>query len=497
MGTTILNSQLSINSQLIMHVEYDTVIGLEIHIQLNTNTKAFCSDINGSENEPNIQISPISMAHPGTLPKLNLNHWKKAIKLGIALGCDVNEYHYFDRKNYFYPDLPKGYQITQDKIPFCSNGKISYFSENEVKTIRLHHIHMEEDAGKLIHNLDDSNTFLDINRAGSPLLEIVTLPEFSSGQEVSDFLAELQKTVQFLDISNANMESGEFRCDCNVSVKVKGSQILGERCEIKNQNSRKFAKAAIEYEAKRQINILNAGGKIVNETMLFDPNTGETRSMRKKESVNDYRYFPEPDLPPMFISKEMIDNLKSDISILPVEAIIKLKNQYQLSVQDAMVLTEDIVTTNFCLQLLKTTKDAKEMTDLLILKLIPYCKSENISVNKLKSPQELDEWVDFIKSGKSSKSAVYQQVFPEWIESQETSENIALRLGLIKSENQNFLDEIISKVLSENQSKVKEYNAGKKGLIGFFTGLVIKHAGGSADPKVVKEKLESALSKSI
>lgn len=475
-------------------MSYETVIGLEIHIQLLSESKAFCSDANEYNATPNTNISAISLAHPGTLPNMNIAHLEKAVLLGLAFGSHINTFNYFDRKNYFYPDLPKGYQITQNKAPYCKGGNISFYSEGEFKSIRLHHIHMEEDAGKSVHDLHDALTLVDINRAGVPLLEIVTEPDFRSGQEVSDFMAELQKTVKYLGISDGNMEEGSFRCDCNVSVRVKGSTILGERCEIKNMNSRRFAKMAIEYEAQRQIDIITNGGIIQKTTMLYDPVANVTRPMRKKESENDYRYFPEPDLPPMMITSDYIAHIAGKLVSLPIQRYQRLTNDYQLSHADAEVLTEDITWCDAFFQLTQETTEYKDLSELFIHKVIPYIKSNHKTLSDVGYLYNIFQFVDLLNSQTVAKSAAYQHVFPLWItDTNQNPHDIALKLNLVKSDDQSFLDEIIQSVLHAFPDKVKEYRKGKKGLIGFFMGQVIQKSGGKTDPKVLQRKMEEAL----
>ena len=292
-----------------MSSSYETVIGLEIHVQLNTKSKAFCRDTNRFGDNANTNISEVSLALPGTLPNLNRSQVLSAIKLGVSLDCDINKNSRFDRKNYTYPDLPKGYQITQDQKPICIGGQFTFKTGENYKTIRLHHIHMEEDAGKSIHDIDKTLTCLDYNRAGTPLLEVVTEPDFRSGQEVSDFMSAFQTLIRYIDISDANMEEGSLRCDCNVSVRTDANAPLGTRAEVKNVNSKKFAKQAIEFEAERQWGIITAGGEVIQETRLFEAESGKTYSMRKKEDALDYRYFPDPDLQSIIIADKVIKNL--------------------------------------------------------------------------------------------------------------------------------------------------------------------------------------------
>jgi aspartyl-tRNA(Asn)/glutamyl-tRNA(Gln) amidotransferase subunit B len=297
--------------------DFEIVIGLEIHVRLNTKSKAFCSDLNEYGNPPNSNISVISLAHPGSLPFVNKSQIQKAIKMGLALGSEISTQTYFDRKHYFYPDLPKGYQLTQDKMPICIGGKINIPD----REIRIHHIHMEEDAGKLIHSDNSNESYVDHNRAGVPLLEIVTEPDLRSGQEVHDFMQSMIQLIEWIDISDANLEEGSFRCDCNVSIRPKGASKLGERCEIKNLNSKKFARQAVESEARRQYDVIKEGGAIKNQTMSFDPVSGKTTPTRSKESVHDYRYFQDPDLLPIQLSSELIESLNNEIHPLPTEVI--------------------------------------------------------------------------------------------------------------------------------------------------------------------------------
>ncbi|MFZ1750155.1 MAG: Asp-tRNA(Asn)/Glu-tRNA(Gln) amidotransferase subunit GatB, partial [Saprospiraceae bacterium] len=354
----------------------------------------------------------------------------------------------------------------------------------------------EEDAGKSIHDQHDSFSLVDINRAGVPLLEIVTEPDFRSGQEVSDFMAELQRVVQYLQISDANMEEGAFRCDCNVSVKKIGVEVLGERCEIKNMNSRRYAKNAIEYEAKRQIDVLESGGDIQKTTMLYDPIENVTRPMRKKESENDYRYFPEPDLPPVSLSQSYIDETKASLTMLPIDRYLLFSEQYHLSAADADFLCENKLWSDTTLALIGKTDQPKELIELMLNKIIPHIKAENIEINELGESSHILSFIQMISNEKVAKSAAYQHVFPLWVvDISQSPEVIASSLGMIKSDDQSFLDEIISTIISENEDKVSAYQSGKTGLLGFFMGQVKQKAGGSADPVIMKEKLEARLKK--
>lgn len=473
---------------------YETVIGLEVHIQLNTKTKAFSSELNQFDLIPNQNISAVTLALPGTLPAANTVHVNKAVKLGLAFGCKINQINYFDRKNYFYPDLPKGYQITQDAQPVCKGGNITFKSGGKDVTIRIHHIHMEEDAGKSSHDQSDHYSLIDYNRAGTPLLELVTEPDFRSGQEVHDFLAYLQKVVQYLDVSDGNMEEGSIRCDCNVSVRPFGSDTYGERREIKNVNSKRFAKTAIEFESEEQVKIIQNGGTIYKTTMLFDPETGATRPMRKKETENDYRYFPEPDLPPVYISQALLEAIQKEIKWMPHTLAKELSERYNVPEQHIDLLTENLNVAEYFIQLAGKTDDTKELADLVVLKLLPMSQAAGKSLKELTTQDRIIGIISFIKSGKASKAAIYQSLVSLAIEQPEVCvTELAERLDLLKSDDQDFLDDIIIKVMNEFPDKVKEYKGGKKGLIGFFIGQVKKEAGNKADPQTLNEKLITAL----
>jgi aspartyl-tRNA(Asn)/glutamyl-tRNA(Gln) amidotransferase subunit B len=471
---------------------YETVIGLEVHIQLNTISKAFAADDNSFILSPNEHISSITLALPGTLPKANNAHIEKALKLCIALESSINKVNYFDRKNYFYPDLPKGYQITQDKKPIGIGGQFSFYSEGMKKNIRIHHLHMEEDAGKSNHEIDSNYSLIEYNRAGTPLIELVTEPDFRSGQEVHDFLAAIQQLVQYLDISDGNMEEGSIRCDCNVSVRPQGQKTYGERCEIKNINSKKFARQAITYEAQRQMTEINNGNDIHKTTMLFDTHTGTTHPMRKKETENDYRYFPEPDLCPMHISDSTIDKIKSELDYLPWTLKEKILND---GIQEniANILTESKHNGLYYLNLSHKT-NAKELSDLMANKLIPIAIEKSISIDKLITESNIIEFINLITKEKINKANAYTKLLPHLIEKSDFDvEKLAVELNLIMEDNQAFLDALIEEVLKDNPAKLKEYNSGKKGLIGFFMGQVKLKAGNNINPQILKDKLEKRL----
>ena len=474
--------------------EYTTVIGLEVHVQLNTTSKAFCADLNQFGDDPNVNISAVSLALPGTLPVLNLAQVKSAIKLAHALKSEIDPKNRFDRKNYFYPDLPKGYQITQDNAPICNGGYLEYISDGKTKRVAIHHVHMEEDAGKNIHDLYAHYSVVDINRAGTPLLEIVTEPDLRSAQEVHDFIAALQQLVRYLDISDGNMEEGSLRCDVNVSVMPVGSTEYGERNEIKNVNSKKFARTAVEYESKRQIKILESGGTIEKNTLLFDPEKGTTKPMRSKEEVNDYRYFPDPDLPPLNLSKEFIEDAISEIDLLPWTAKKSLIEDFGRSEYEAEILSrEKDIALNFMSYGVEK-EQWNTLSNFFINQLLPYRQQSEKDIASF-NRQNITAFVKLLDSGKVSKSVALKTLSEIVLSSIENLniEELAKRENLIQSQDQDFLDQLISDVMSQNIDKVKAYQKGKKGLIGFFMGQVMGRAKGKANPQVLTEKLSKAL----
>lgn len=458
---------------------YEVVIGLEVHVQLATKSKAFCSDSTGFGGLPNTHVSPISLGHPGTLPRINEKQVQFAVELGLALGCEINRVNRFDRKNYFYADLPKGYQITQDAEPICIGGQLG--------PIRLHHIHMEEDAGKSMHSEEGPFSVIDLNRAGVPLLEIVTEPDFRSAEEVETFMLDMRRMVRYLGVSDGNMEQGSMRCDCNVSVRKKGDLKLGERCEIKNLNSMRYAKKAIEYEFNRQVQLIENGESVVRQTLHFDPQSGITTPIRDKEDANDYRYFPDPDLCDILISEDFLDHIKANMPLLPEQMRNRLIQEYHLSEYDANLISEDPEVAHYYLSLVSDIGDFKALSKLLINKIIPYCNESKFSITNFPlSPQIIAEFIELIQKGIVSNSAAYQFLFSELLERVNDGISPALlakELNLIQESDEDLLEGVVIKLLDAYPDKVKAYKNGKKGLIGFFMGEVMKETKGKADPK--------------
>ncbi|GLR19370.1 Asp-tRNA(Asn)/Glu-tRNA(Gln) amidotransferase subunit GatB [Portibacter lacus] len=475
--------------------DYEVVVGLEVHVQLNTESKAFNRDYNQFGSDPNTNVSAITLAHPGTLPKANKKHIEKALILALATGSKINKKNQFDRKNYFYPDLPKGYQITQDRYPICEGGSITFETGGKMKTIRLHHIHMEEDAGKSAHDISDKYTMLDYNRAGTPLVEMVTEPDLRSAQEVHDFMGAVQSMVKYLGISDGNMEEGSMRCDCNVSIRLKGATEYGERCEIKNVNSKKFAKQAVTYEYKRQFKLVSKGISFSKQTLNFNPDTGVTTPLRSKEDAHDYRYFPDPDLPPLLITDEYIASVKKNMPMLPEAYRTLLVKDYGLSDYNAGVITKEKSYADYFLRLAKSESDYETLAKVVINKILPLVQNEESDIaEQVMADERVLEYVGLIRSGKVSPSAANQFLFPEILENPaEEMMEIAKRLNLIKSDDQGFVKVLIDELLAEHPAELEKFRNGNKALVGFFMGQAMKKAGGKADPKVLKTEIMKKL----
>ncbi|MAY84728.1 MAG: Asp-tRNA(Asn)/Glu-tRNA(Gln) amidotransferase GatCAB subunit B [Flavobacteriales bacterium] len=480
-----------------MFGDYEVVVGLEIHIQLLTKSKAYSSDSTEFGALPNSNISPISLGHPGTLPKFNHKTLEYGIRLGLACGSTIREENQFARKNYFYADLPKGYQITQDTTPLCNGGEVMIKDdEGNDKRIGITRIHMEEDSGKSIHDLDPYHTLIDLNRAGVPLLELVSEPDIRSPQEAYNYLTEVRKLVRYLEICDGNMEEGSMRCDANVSVRKKGSKEFGERTETKNLNSIRNVYRAIEFEAKRQIEVIEAGGSIHMETRGFDAVKGVTISQRSKEMAHDYRYFPEPDLQRIFVKEDEISSVKSELPPLPNEVFRRLTKDFELSEYDAGVLTEDKEFVLFFLDLCEHTKNYKAAANWMngAVKSVLNDKTIHISEFKIK-PQQIAEIIEMVDSGATSNTIANQKIFPALLENPEASpKKLAEENNWIQESNSDAISEFIEEALNKFPEKVEEYKAGKKSLMGLFMGEVMKSSKGKADPKMatqlLKEKLE-------
>jgi aspartyl-tRNA(Asn)/glutamyl-tRNA(Gln) amidotransferase subunit B len=478
-----------------MKENYTLVVGLEVHAQLLTSSKAYSSDSTEYGNLPNTNISVITLAHPGTLPKANEKVVEYAIKMGLACGAEITRYNYYDRKNYFYPDLPKGYQITQDKTPICRGGGIKIkLKDGREKYINLTRIHMEEDAGKSMHLPGSEESLIDLNRAGVPLIEIVSEPDIRHSEEAYAYLTEIRKLLRYLEICDGNMEEGSLRCDANISVMPKGSNTFGKKVEVKNMNSFRNVQRAIEYEMERQVNLIESGQEVVSETRMFDATTGETYSLRTKESLNDYRYFPEPDLQPVIITDQYLNDIKSALPALPNELLERFMQQFGLPEYDALVLTESKEIALYFDKICKLTTNYKQASNWMMGPVKSYLNELTLHISDFPlKPDDIADLIALVQSNKVSNSAAAQEIFPKMITTGKKAETLAYELNLIQESNEDALIPVIKQVLASYPDKVEEYKNGKKGLMGLFMGEVRKATQGKADPKVATRLISEIL----
>jgi aspartyl-tRNA(Asn)/glutamyl-tRNA(Gln) amidotransferase subunit B len=466
--------------------KYEIVIGLEVHAQLSTQSKVFNTDSTEFGNLPNSNVSVHTLAHPGTLPKLNKKVVEYAMKMGLACKSEISRYQYFDRKNYFYPDLPKGYQTTQDKTPICKGGFLPIkLKSGGVKNVHLTKIHMEEDAGKSMHLDYETDTLVDLNRAGVPLIEIVTEPEIRNADEAYTFLTEIRKLVRYLEICDGNMEEGSLRCDVNISLRLKGASEFGKKVEVKNLNSFNYVRRAIEFETERQATILEKGETVLSETRTFNTVEFKTYSLRTKEDLNDYRYFPEPDLQPLTISEAWLVEIKANLPALPQELYDKFTKEYNLSEYDASVLTDTKEIALYFDDMCQKTKHFKSASNWLMGPVKSYLNELTISIKDFPlTTASMVELIDLVESNKVSNSMATQKIYPELLKNpSKTALQIAEELNLLQESGDDFIKPLIQDVLAKFPEKVKEYKAGKTGLLGMFVGEVMKVAKGKADPK--------------
>ena len=472
---------------------WETVIGLETHVQLSTKTKLFSRASTAFGASPNTNVNLIDCGLPGVLPSVNKEAFYKAIRFGMAVNATINQTSIFDRKNYFYADLPKGYQITQMDLPIVLGGSIEINLDGLTKTINITRAHLEEDAGKSIHDEFDGFSAIDLNRAGTPLLEIVSEPEISSAKEAVAYMKAMHQLVTFLDVSDGNMAQGSLRCDANVSIRKKGDQELGTRTEIKNINSFKFIEKAINFEIKRQIKILENGEKVTQETRLYDSSKDETRPMRSKEFANDYRYFPEPDLLPVVISDEEITKIRDEFPELPKEKEIRYQKQFGLSAYDAQIIASSKSMADFFEAALKKTKNYSLLSNWLIGEISAYLNKKQIEIHESKLSADnvamlINRIDDQTISGKIGKS-----IFEEMYESGSSVDEIIESQGLKQISDDGAIEEIILTVINENPDQVAAYLAGKDKLFGFFVGQVMKLTEGKANPMTVNTILKNKL----
>ena len=474
---------------------YEPVIGLEVHAQLLTKSKLFCSDSAQFGNLPNTNVSAISLAHPGTLPMMNKKAVELAIKLGLAFNCDIVRDNYFARKNYFYPDLPKGYQVTQHTTPICKNGAIPIHVNGTEKNVLLNRIHLEEDAGKSIHDADESYTCIDLNRAGVSLLEIVSEPDLYSSEEAFAYVTEIRKMVRHLDICDGNMEEGSMRCDANISVRLRGEKKLGTKVEVKNLNSIRNVKKAIDFEINRLIQLLENGERVIQQTRSFDADNGITFSLRSKEEANDYRYFPEPDLTPFLISEEQINLIRSFLPELPAQLEQRLIRQYSLSKEAAKIIADDRETSAFFKKIISETKNYKAIANWIIGPVKSYLHENNIEISQLSiSPKTMADLIDLVEDDKVSFGIAASKIFPVLIQFPAKNPlEVARESDLIQEKNDEALHIWVDEVLADMPEKVSEYKKGKKNLTGLFAGEVKKKSKGKADMQAVIKILNQKL----
>jgi len=475
----------------IQYDAYEIVVGLEVHAQLLTNSKLFCGDSAAFGGEPNTHISPITMGHPGTLPKLNKKAITYAVKMGLACNCSITRHNYFARKNYFYPDLPKGYQLSQHTTPVCTEGYVTIRMPEGIKNVRLNRIHMEEDAGKSLHDVDPKNTSVDLNRAGVPLVEIVTEPDLRSGDEAYAYLTELRKLLRYLEICDGNMEEGSMRCDANVSVRKKGDPKLGTKVEVKNLNSIRNVKRAIEYEAKRMIEVIENGGTIIQQTRSFDAGNGTTFALRTKEDANDYRYFADPDLTPFVVTEELLNDVRSSIPALPEERANRYMQQLQLPEYDARVITDEKELADYFEQIIEYTANYKAAANWMLGPVKSWLNENNQPITALPvEPATIASLIALIDSNQLNFSVASTRVFAALLkEPNKQPLQIAKELNLLQDSDEGNVAAWIEEVLNKMPDKVAEYKKGKKGLIGLFVGEVKKVSKGKADPKLTNDIL--------
>ena len=475
--------------------DWETVIGLEIHAQIISKSKLFSGASTNFGSEPNTQVSLVDAAMPGMLPVINKDCVKQAIKTGLGLNGQINKRSVFDRKNYFYPDLPQGYQISQFTQPIVGKGSIEIdLKDGSSKKIGITRLHLEQDAGKSVHDLEPNKTYIDLNRSGIALMEIVSEPDIRSAEEAQEYVKKLRSILRYIGTCDGNMDEGSLRCDVNISVRKKGEE-LGTRSEIKNVNSIKSIGQAVDYEFKRQIEIINSGGKIDQETRLFDEKKGETRSMRTKEEAHDYRYFPDPDLPPLEIKDDWINQIKKNLPELPDVKKEKLIKEHKISSYEAAILVSDKNNVEFFDKIINENKkrNPKNIANWIIGDLFSLLNKNNLEIkNSPVKAEDLGELIDLIEDSTIS-GKIAKNVFEEMFKTKKKAKDIIEKKGLKQITNIDEIETIINKVLNNNKDKVEEYKSGKEKLFGYFIGQVMQETEGTANPGIVNEILKKKL----
>ncbi len=477
----------------IAHERFEAVIGLEVHAQLLTKSKAFAPVAAIYGEAPNTQVTPLCLGHPGTLPVINENLVRYIIKMGLATNCGVAPKSIFARKNYFYPDLPKGYQISQFDTPICHDGYLDIELEDYEKRIGITRIHMEEDAGKSIHDQDPYNTLVDLNRAGTPLIEIVSEPDLRTPQEAYAYLTKIKQIVQYLEICDGNMEEGSLRCDANVSVRPRGREKFGTRTELKNMNSFRNVEKAIEYEIYRQIELIEGGGEVVQQTRLWDTSKMQSRPMRSKEEAHDYRYFPEPDLPPIIVTSEMLDEIKAELPELADVRQKRFAKEYGMSEVDAVTITESRYLADYFESVAEYSGNPKAASNMVLSEVLRVLNEQSIDIGEFSiTPQKLSELIKLKEEDKINSSAM-QTIFNEMLNSEKSPEELAKEMNLIQVSDSGFLEELVDEIIAKNPDEVQRYKDGKKQLMGFFVGQAMKASKGKANPKMVTQMVSKKL----
>ncbi|MGQ0503831.1 MAG: Asp-tRNA(Asn)/Glu-tRNA(Gln) amidotransferase subunit GatB [Myxococcaceae bacterium] len=473
--------------------DFQPVIGLEVHAQLLTQSKIFCGCSTKFGAPPNQNTCPVCLGMPGVLPVLNERVVEFAIRAGLALSCTVKKQSVWSRKNYFYPDLPKGYQITQFDQPICEHGKLSFESAETEKTVRILRIQMEEDAGKNVHDADPRSSLVDLNRAGTPLLEIVSEPDLRSSEEATDYLRALRDVVVYIGVNDGNMDEGSFRCDANVSVMPKGSSTYGTRVELKNINSFRFVREAIDYEIKRQVELIESGGKVVQETRLFDPDRGETRSMRSKEDAHDYRYFPEPDLPPLQLYDAQIDAVAKVLPELPRAKLQRFQTAFGLPAYDAKLLCADKPLADFFESVAAHYNDYKKISNWCHGELLRLINESNVTLQTLRlTSVQFASLLAEVDKGTLSNNAA-KGVLAEMFKTGGEPSAIIAEKGLAQVSDVGAVEAVVEEVLRKNASEVEKYKAGQQKVYGFLVGQVMKAMKGKGNPALVNELLKKKL----
>ncbi len=476
-----------------MITEYESVIGLEVHAQLLTESKIFCSCSAKFGGKPNTQVCPICLGMPGVLPVLNKRALEFAVRAALAANCNISHSSRFARKNYFYPDLPKGYQISQYEEPLSTDGWLEIESNSSTKMVRIKRIHLEEDAGKLIHEYSQDSSYVDLNRAGVPLIEIVSEPDISNSEEAITYLKKLRSILVYIGVCDGNMEEGSLRCDANVSVRPKGRKELGTKTEIKNVNSFKFIQKALEYEIRRQISIIESGKKVIQETRLFDSAQGVTFPMRSKEEAHDYRYFPDPDLLPIVVDENWIREIKSSLPELPNARKSRFINEYKIPPYDAEVLTVSKEVADYFEECLKYYDKPKAVSNWIMTEVLRELKGEEEGIKRFPiTPEKLSELLRLIDNGTIS-GKIGKDIFIEMASTGKRAGEIVIEKNMKQISDTSEIETIISQIIQQNPDEASRYRMGQEKLLGFFVGEVMKATHGKANPKLVNETLKKKL----